>query len=255
MTHNPMPPSVTDSRHALVASAFEALGRSLGPFIDERMAGYFPDELDWATAAANRMGRATEHEANDPLFQLLVLRRFWGPVFADFFGEDLRPLIVQLLEARNLWAHLNLPEDVAYLERCLLAIERLLAPVEPLAVSPVRSLRSALRHAAANPGGTRTPSTVELGLLEAQLSEAEAAFGGLQDRYAQLVEQLEVTRRAAAQKQLRLSVAERHLLELQGLSSKLETTIAEERETHLRIEWLFVSFISVMLLVMVLLIG
>ncbi|MEZ5341834.1 MAG: Swt1 family HEPN domain-containing protein [Acidimicrobiales bacterium] len=75
----------------------------LGPFVDALMQKYFSEELSWEETAANRMGRANEHGAADPLFQLLVLRRFWGPVLADFFGEDLRPLVGQLVEARNLW--------------------------------------------------------------------------------------------------------------------------------------------------------
>lgn len=251
MTDYPMPGGVTPSRHSLIAHAFETLGRSLGPFVDERMSGYFADELDWASAAANRMGRATEHEANDPLFQLLVLRRFWGPVFAEHFGEDVRGLIGELLEARNRWAHLNLPEDVPYLERCLLGIERVVAPVDPLAVSSLRALRAAL--GATGPDDRSATAAADVADLEAQLSEAEAAFDGLQERYVAVGRQLEAARRAAADKQLRLSIAERHLVELRGRSTALEATIAQERESHVRIEWLFVSFIAVMLLIMVLL--
>jgi hypothetical protein len=240
------------SRHSVLAAAFEVLGRGLGPFVDGCMSAYFADEVDWPTAAANRMGRAVDHEATDPLFQLLVLRRFWGPAFSPHFGEDVRGSIVELLEARNRWAHLNLPEDVDYLERCLLAMERILAPVSPESVGQLRALRAALRAESYDPTGQ---PTVDLSVLETQLSEAEAAFAQLQDRYGQVADQLERSRRAAATKQLRLSAAEHRLAEARGRSQELESVIDAERQTLNRIEWLFVGFIAVMLMVMVLLAG
>ncbi len=129
-------------RHAVMAEAFELLANYLGPFIDARMAEYFRDEQSWAEAAANRLGRPAEHGATDPLFQLLVLRRFWGPVFADFYGEDLRQIIGQLIDTRNMWAHFSFPDDPSALQRSVLAIERLLAPVEPEVAGRLRHLRS-----------------------------------------------------------------------------------------------------------------
>lgn len=127
-------------RHAVMAEAFELLANHLGPFIDDRMAEYFCNEPSWAEAAANRLGRPAEHGATDPLFQLLVLRRFWGPVFADFYGQDLRQIIGQLIETRNKWAHFSFPHNPEALQRSVLAIERLLAPVEPGITGRLRRL-------------------------------------------------------------------------------------------------------------------
>lgn len=129
-------------RHAVMAEAFELLADHLGPFIDERMVEYFCNEPSWADAAANRLGRPAEHGATDPLFQLLVLRRFWGPVFADFYGQDLRQIVGQLIETRNMWAHFSFPDDPDALQRSVLAIERLLAPVEPGVTGRLRRLRA-----------------------------------------------------------------------------------------------------------------
>lgn len=250
MSLEPTTPGLALSRHALLASAFEILGRSLGPFVDRHMSQYFPREVDWALAAANRMGRASDHEANDPLFQLLVLRRFWGPVFASSFDEDLRGTIVGLLEARNRWAHLNLPDDPAQLERTLLGVERLLAPVAPAAVSQVRVLRAAVRSPL--PGADLAPPPVDVIVLEAQLSEAEAAFEDLQARYDQVTSQLEATRRAAAQRQLRLSAAELDVAKLEDRSVELEGVLVRERTTLHRIEWLVVGLIAAVILMLVL---
>lgn len=250
--------SLSSGRHAHVAEAFEILAHGLGPFVDSGMGKYFAEELSWEETAANRMGRANEHGASDPLFQLLVLRRFWGPVFADFFGEDLRPLIGQLVEARNLWAHLSLPDDPAYLDRVLLTIERLLAPVDPDHLSDLRRLRSSVKDQAAPSGEAARLSQEErvtAQQLEAQLAESEGAFQDLQDSFGSLTKQLELARRAAAGKQLRISTIEQQLHELNGRSKDLDETLTIERDTRDRIEWLFVSFIAVMLIVMVLLAG
>ncbi len=147
---SPQERDVAIGRHAVMAEAFELLADHLGPFIDARMADYFTDEQSWAEAAANRLGRPTEHGATDPLFQLLVLRRFWGPVFADFYGQDLRQIITQLIDTRNMWAHFSFPDDPSALQRSVLAIERLLAPVQPEIAGRLRQLRSRVSDPNAN---------------------------------------------------------------------------------------------------------
>ncbi|MEZ5341833.1 MAG: hypothetical protein R2706_10380 [Acidimicrobiales bacterium] len=91
--------------------------------------------------------------------------------------------------------------------------------------------------------------------LETQLSETEAAFQELHESFATLTEQLERSRRAAAGKQLRISTIERQLQELSGQSRDLQGTLTTERNNRNRLEWLFLSFIAVMLIVMVLLAG
>ena len=169
-TASPQERDLAIGRHAVMAEAFELLADHLGPFIDERMNQYFVDEPSWSEAAANRLGRPTEHGATDPLFQLLVLRRFWGPVFADFYGEDLRQIVSQLIDTRNMWAHFSFPEDPSALKRSVLAIERLLAPVKPEITANLRQLRSRVADGAA--GGQNQAEGVTVS-LEASAPEGE----------------------------------------------------------------------------------
>ncbi len=260
-------PSIAVSRHALMAEAFELLADGLGPFIDERMADYFADEPSWAEAAANRLGRPAEHGAVDPLFQLLVLRRFWGPVFADTFGADLRGLIEQLIETRNTWAHFSLPEDIDELKRSVLAIERLLAPIRPELPGTLRKLRSRLDTPDTDEAsedaetdakivdpirdGDASPA-VDVADLEAQLTETETVFRELQDRYGDLESELNSSRRITAGKQLRLLAMERKLKEIERRSVAAEAFLIEERGTRYRVEWLFVGLLATLLLFMVL---
>ena len=236
-----------------MAEAFELLAGALGSFIDERMAAYFADDLSWEETAANRMGRANEHGATDPLFQLLVLRRFWGPVFADFFGQDLRGLVAQLIEARNLWAHFNLPDDTAYLDRILLSIERIAAPVDPESTSRLRQIRSRLKNPTTDDAGMPGIDDVDLIALRSQLGETEGAFQDLQDQFSEIKEQLDLARRASAGKQLRLTVLEKELMDASGQTQLLEHHLEQELGTRHRLEWMFVVFIAAMLMIMVLL--
>lgn len=251
-------PSIAVSRHAVVAEIFELLAHNLGPFIDERMAIHFEDEPSWAEAAANRLGRPAEHGATDPFFQLLVLRRFWGPVFAEFYQHDLRSLIGELIEVRNQWAHFRLPPDIAVLERSALAVERLLAPVSPHAASDLRRLRSRLTvdfDGNSTDGEESTlplPSEVDVDHLAAQLTETEAVFTELQERYGNLEAELSTSRRIAADKQLRLTALEHRLVEIESRSEAAEAFLAEERYTRNRIEWLFVGLLASLLLFMIL---
>lgn len=252
-------PTLALSRHAQMAEAFELFATGMGPFIDERMTRYFVDDPSWEEAAANRMGRANEHGAADPLFQLLVLRRFWSPVFAEFYGQDLRGLIGQLVEARNLWAHFNLPDDTAYLDRILLAIERILAPVDPDPVRRLRQIRSRLKNPSTDDTEASTDESdvdvpdVDVVALRRQLGESEGAFQDVQTQLDTMKQQLDVSRKASAGKQLRLAQLEQELLERDGRTTELRSTIEVERSTRNRVEWLFVSFIAVMMVVMVLL--
>jgi len=245
-------PDLKVSRHGQMAEAFEIFALGMGPFIDEQMHEYFADEVSWTEAAANRLGRPAEHGATDPLFQLLVLRRFWGPVFSDTFTTDLRRLVEQLIEARNLWAHFSLPDDTSYLESILLAIERILAPVEPDSASDLRKIRARLKNPTSS-GEEVMTHDVDRVALEQQLSDTETAFSDLKSQQETLTSQLDLARRANAGRQHRLSQMEQELLEAAGRSEVLETYLRNERLTRSRMEWLFVGFIAAMLLVMVLL--
>lgn len=249
---DPRTPDLATSRHSQIAEAFELFAAGMGPFVDERMAEYFEGEVEWTEAAANRMGRPAEHGAVDPLFQLLVLRRFWGPVFADFFGSDLRSLIGQVIEARNLWAHFNLPADTAYLDRILLSIERLLAPVDPLNVSRMRSIRTRLKNPTTDDLDVSPRQSIDVERLMSQLGETEGAFAQLQTEVDELNDQLQRSRKAAAGKQLRLTMMERELMEISTRSTVLQLHLDEERASRYRMELLMVGFIvGVLLLIIV----
>ncbi len=245
---SPLPTST--SRHALLAEAFELFALSIGPMMDERMSAYLEDEPVWTEAAANRMGRGNEHGAADPLFQLLVLRRFWGPVFADYFGSDLRPLISQLIEARNLWAHLNLPDDDGFIDRSLLAMERIIAPVTTEHVAHLRNIRSA----ALGPNHTETAYMLDAdeGALLIQLNDSSEAFRELQTMHDELQDELSMSRKIAAKKQLRLSYMEQHLSDVIDRTEALESHLRHEQVTRGRIEWLFVGLLTALLVAMVL---
>ena len=249
------------SRHRHMTGVFEAMAQSLGPFIDDRMRAYFSDEASWLDAAANRMGRPTEHGTTDPLFQLLVLRRFWGPVFADYFGKDLRPLVAKLVEARNLWAHFNLPHGVDELDQLVLAAERIVAPVAPEGAVELRELRTQIRKRPNDFDDEQTAtSTIDNnplndatnGVLSEQLAETERVFTDLQSKYSAMESELEETQLAASTRQRELQFLERELVEINGRSDALELHLAMEKSSKDRIEWLFVGFIAVLLVVMVL---
>lgn len=246
-------PDLRVSRHGQMAEAFEIFALGMGPFIDTEMHQHFADETSWTEAAANRLGRPAEHGATDPLFQLLVLRRFWGPVFSDTFATDLRRLVEQLIEARNLWAHFNLPDDPAYLESILLAIERILAPIDPDSVGDLRKIRARLKNPVISGDEQAEVPDVDPAILEQHLTDTEAAFSDLKSQQEALTSQLALARRANAGRQHRLSEMEQELLEAAGRSEILETYLRNERLTKSRMEWLFVGFIAAMLLVMVLL--
>ncbi len=248
---HPSTPDLAISRHGQLAEAFETFAAGMGPFIDQRMAEYFPGDFNWATTAANRMGRPAEHGATDPLFQLLVLRRFWGPVFADFFGNDLRAMIGQIIEARNLWAHFSLPDDAAYIDKILLSIERVMAPVAPDRVSRLREIRTRLKNPQVGDSEVVEAQGVDAHALAAQLSETESAFDELQEEVSHLATQLDRSRKAAAAKQLRIAAIEKQLYDVHGRSDVLQTYLEAERSSRSRMEWLFVAFITVMLIAMV----
>jgi len=248
----PSTPDLKVSRHGQMAEAFEIFARGMGPFIDAQMHDHFADEISWTEAAANRLGRPAEHGATDPLFQLLVLRRFWGPVFSSTFHQDLRRLVEQLIEARNLWAHFSLPDDTAYLDRVLLAIERILAPVEPDSVSELRKIRARLKNPVAD-DAKDLEVDIDRVALEQQMLDTEEAFADLRRQQESLTNQLDLARRANAGRQHRLSEMEQELLEAAGRSEVLETYLRNERMIRSRMEWLFVGFIAAMLVVMVLL--
>ncbi len=256
MTTTPRTPDVAVGRHALLARAFETFGTAMAEFVEQQMVGYIGDDesTPWNLVAAGKLGRTDSSGVTDPLFQLLVMRRFWGPAFAEFFKDDLRPLIGRLVEARNLWAHFNLPSESAYSDRLLLAMERIVAPVAPEVTSELRALRAEL-HDPVNGDdeiSLEAPPSPDSDGLIAQLRKTESAFEELQRQYGELTDQLTATRRAAAGKQLKLTAAENMAATMSKQTERLEARLEAELISRTRMEWLFVAFITLMVLVMTL---
>jgi hypothetical protein len=228
----------------------------MASFVEQQMVEYIGDDdsTPWNLVAAGKLGRTDSSGVSDPLFQLLVMRRFWGPAFAEIFQEDLRPLIGQLVDARNLWAHFDLPSETAYSDRLLLAMERIVAPIAPEVTSELRQLRAELHDPSRGDSDISLDASVSpdsVGLI-AQLRKTEAAFEELQRRYGELTDQLTATRRVAAGKQLKLTAAENRADTMANHTERLEARLEAELVSRNRMEWLFVAFITLMVLVMTL---
>jgi hypothetical protein len=97
------------SYRARMGDVFEALAEGLAPYVDRRMAAHLHGERDWILTAASKLGKRPDVvvSVSDPQFQLEVISRFWGPVFSDDLAGSSRPLVTDLLGARNNWAHIN----------------------------------------------------------------------------------------------------------------------------------------------------
>ncbi|MCP3854336.1 MAG: hypothetical protein GY745_22040 [Actinomycetia bacterium] len=248
----PLPDAV---HHGHLGRAFQLMAWGLGHHIDQAMSTYLADEIDWAAAAFDRMGRKDDLQASDPLFQLLVIRRFWGPAFKDSLGDDLRPAIEQLIEARNLWAHFSLPAEVGYVDRNLGLIADLLAKVDAPEAAEVRALRAALHQpTVGDTGDVRLipepdPDTTD---LADQLEETEAAFASLQDRINALGAELEKARAHRESSTAELGRATQEIAELEQSSADLEERIVAHRDGRMMLISLFVAVLIGMALVIVL---
>jgi hypothetical protein len=99
---------VVESYRAQVGSVLEVLAEGLAPFVDRQMSEYF-EGADWIVTAATRMGRPEPvlATATDPQFQLEVMIRWWGPVFAKVLPKSTRDVVHELRQARNEWAHIH----------------------------------------------------------------------------------------------------------------------------------------------------
>src|SRR5690554_6808271 len=70
------------------------------------MSQAFPGD-DWILMAAGKLGKRPDVlvSMSDPHFQLEVMNRWWGPVFAPTLDDELRQVVGELRTARNHWAH------------------------------------------------------------------------------------------------------------------------------------------------------
>lgn len=140
------------SYRAQVGAALEALAEGLAPFVDRRMRGQFPDE-DWIVMAATRLGKREPVLASptDPQFQLEVMVRWWGPVFAPVLSKNTRDTVQELRRARNDWAHIDdtHPIDIDYARRIHSQVEDILQEIGSPLVDRMGQLAEALEREAA----------------------------------------------------------------------------------------------------------
>ncbi len=97
------------SYRAPVGDVLEVLAEGLAPYVDRRMSAHLRSDTDWILTAAGKLGKRPDVlvSVSDPQFQLEVISRFWGPVFAEDLDPAARGIVADLLEARNNWAHIN----------------------------------------------------------------------------------------------------------------------------------------------------
>ena len=195
---------------AQVGMAFEAIAEGLAPYVDKRMAAYLEGD-DWILVASTKLGKRPDIAVSltDPQFQLEVITRFWGPVFAKDLAPELREVVRELLQARNHWAHMSdtQPMDLPYAERVHDLARDLLEGVgSPLAVQ-VDDLLDRLRWDA-----------IHL-VAEAEDIDDHTALmmrlGQLEDDRAELTRQLDAAREAADSQSGRTRAVARQLAELQ----------------------------------------
>ncbi|MET0490541.1 MAG: Swt1 family HEPN domain-containing protein [Acidimicrobiales bacterium] len=195
---------------AQVGMAFEAIAEGLAPYVDKRMAAYLEGD-EWILVASTKLGKRPDIAVSltDPQFQLEVITRFWGPVFAKDLAPELREVVRELLQARNHWAHMSdtQPMDLPYAERVHDLARDLLEGVgSPLAVQ-VDDLLDRLRWDA-----------IHL-VAEAEDIDDHTALmmrlGQLEDDRAELTRQLDAAREAADSQSGRTRAVARQLAELQ----------------------------------------
>lgn len=252
------------SYRAQVGVALEVLAEGLAPFVDRSMREQFPGE-DWIVTAATRLGRREPVLASptDPQFQLEVMVRWWGPVFAARLSRDTRDRVQELRKARNDWAHIDdsHPIDLDYARRIHALAEDLLQEIGSPMADELSRLgeqlhRDAAKQAAQERGVSEADALVqeltelqgEREALTRQLDEAQtaartafgqqravarqlaelqaqyAAVSGLRERYREVQAQLDEARQTG----------EQEARDVTAVRQQLET--AEQALAHLQQE-------------------
>ena len=129
-----------------------------------------------------------------------------------------------------------------------------MSPVAPDQAIQLRRIRTRLKNPTTDDELVPEIDAIDVLALRNQLGETEGAFQQLQDDFVAVNEQLTIARKASAGRQLRLNLLERELLETTGQAAQLENHLALEMDARQRLEWIFVGFITVMLVVMLLLV-
>jgi uncharacterized coiled-coil DUF342 family protein len=228
---NPSGRIMSVSYRGQVAVAFEVLAEGLAPFIDERMAGAFPDE-DWVLMAAGKLGKRRDVlvSLSDPHFQLEVINRWWGPAFAASLNEDTRAAIAELRTARNYWAHPDPdhPFDLDYATHVHTAVEDVLRAIGSPLADRISSLADDLRWT-----GIRDVARAK------GLSEAEAIMqqmAQVQKEYDELRAQLDDARTQAQTASGRSRAVSRQLAELQSQYAAVATLRDQYQELQAQLE-------------------
>ncbi len=197
---------VAASYRANVGEVLEVLAEGLAPFVDQEMHREFTGE-DWIVGAATRLGRREPVLASptDPQFQLEVMVRWWGPVFASTLSRDTRDTVQELRKARNEWAHIDEshPIDLAFALRVCQRAEDLLTQIGSPAAADVSRMedqmqREATREEARAQGVSESDVLIEQlnrlradrEVLTGQVNEANSAAESAAGRQRALARQL-----------------------------------------------------------------
>lgn len=214
---------------AQVGMAFEAIAEGLAPYVDKRMAAYLEGD-DWILVASTKLGKRPDIAVSltDPQFQLEVITRFWGPVFAKDLAPDLRDVVRELLLARNHWAHMSdtQPMDLPYAERVHDLARDLLEGVGSPLAAQVEDLLDRLRWDAIH----HTAEAEDIDDHTALMMR----LGQLEDDRAELTRQLEAAREAADSQTGRTRAVARQLAELQTQYAAVAGL--KERYEHLQVQ-------------------
>ena len=196
---------------AQVGMAFEAIAEGLAPYVDKRMAAHLDGEDDWILVASTKLGKRPDIAVSltDPQFQLEVITRFWGPVFAKELDPELREVVKELLTARNNWAHMSetQPMDLPYAERVHELARELLDGVGSPVAAQVDELHDRLRWDSIHEVAAAA-NTDDHTVLMQRLAD-------LEDDRAELTRQLDAARETAASQSGRTRAVARQLAELQ----------------------------------------
>ena len=218
---------------AQVGMAFEAIAEGLAPYVDKRMSAHLEGD-DWILVASTKLGKRPDIAVSltDPQFQLEVITRFWGPVFAKDLDPALRDVVKDLLSARNNWAHMSdtQPMDLPYAERVHELARDLLEGVGSPVAAEVDELHDRLRWESIHE------------VAEAENVDDQAALmmrlNDLEKDRTELTRQLDTARDAAASQTGRTRAVARQLAELQtqyaavaGLKDRYER-IQAQLEAH-----------------------
>jgi hypothetical protein len=196
---------------AQVGMAFEAIAEGLAPYVDKRMAAHLAGDDDWILVASTKLGKRPDIAVSltDPQFQLEVITRFWGPVFAKDLDPQLREVVKELLLARNNWAHMSetQPMDLRYAERVHELARDLLEGVRSPVAAQVDELHERLRWDSIHELAAAENVDDHTALLQ--------RLGELEDDRSELTRQLDAAREIAASQSGRTRAVARQLAELQ----------------------------------------